>query len=275
MKRFIITALLLIVAGVSVYMLLQAPSNDRDWTIDASRIPTIQENGDSMTIQDVRDWRYDEQGPTEERWIEQTYRPEDITAVWFVVNPFKGWDGVAHTMLVFDFKDREPVVVSVEARRENGEDFWVGYGLFRQYELAYIWGTERDLYTRRAVYWQEELYMYPLAMEHEYAVHLFKELAATTNDLHTKPRFYNSLTSNCTSVLADSANEVATGTVPWNIARILPGYSEEFLFELGYIDAEGSLDEINVRYAAHNIVREVAHEDDFSGELRKRLGVEM
>ncbi len=275
MVKLLIRLFLLTVAGVGIYLFLQEPSNERDWTTDASRIPIIRTDNGIAIVSDVRDWRYNESGPTEERWIEGRYRPEDITRVWFVVNPFKGWDGVAHTMLVFDFKDGDPAVVSVEARRENGEDFWVGTGLFNQFELIYIWGTERDLYTRRAVYWGEELFMYPLKMTHEYAVNLFNALAAATNDLSKHPRFYNSLTSNCTNLLADSANAVKPDTLPWHIARILPGYSEEYLYDLGFINASGTLPEIKTRHAIRDFVRDVANEPDFSKALRERMGYEI
>ncbi len=271
MKRLALRILTLTVLGLGIYLFLQTPSNDRNWTTDASRIPAIRMEDNNAIISDVRDWRYDANGPTEERWKEGRYRPEDITRVWFVVNPFKGWDGVAHTMLVFDFKDSEPVVVSVEARREHGEDFWIGTGLLRQYELIYLWGTERDFYTRRAVYWGEELFMYPLKMDHAYAVELFETLARATNELPEHPRFYNSLTDNCTNLLADSANAVRPDTLSWHIARILPGYSEEFLYDLGYFDASGTLEEVKARYAVRDLVREVANEEDFSAALRQRL----
>lgn len=78
-----------------------------------------------------------------------------LERVWFVeepftIAPFYSFEGVAHTYFVFDFQDQQPVAVSVESRRERGEGYDSIHGLFNEYELMYIWGTERDFTGRRA-----------------------------------------------------------------------------------------------------------------------------
>ena len=82
---------------------------------------------------------------------------DKLERVWFVKEPFTvaplyGFDGIAHTYFVFDFQDQDPVVISVEARRQHGLAYDVVRGAFNEYELTNIWGTVRvafDLVRRR------------------------------------------------------------------------------------------------------------------------------
>ena len=54
-------------------------------------------------------------------------------------------NSIAHTMLSFGFEDGAPVCFSIETRNEIGEEYSALRGLFKNYELVYAGGDERDL----------------------------------------------------------------------------------------------------------------------------------
>jgi hypothetical protein len=172
---------------------------------------------------------------------------------------------------VFDFKDSDPIVVSVEARREKNEKYDAWVGAFNQFELIYLWGTERDETVRRVIVEDNPLYMYPLTISSESSKKLFLELAKTTHELETKPRFYNTFFSNCTNELAKVANKVKPNSVPFNLALFLPGYSVEELYKLGFIPNDQPIEKIKQRYYVSDLIKEIYREASFSALLRNKL----
>jgi hypothetical protein len=184
-----------------------------------------------------------------------------------------GFEGVAHTYFVFDFDDQSPVAVSVESRRERGDGFDVFHGLVNEYELIYVWGTERDLTGRRAVVENNPLDMYPLLCSMDSARQLFLHLAEESRKLETQPRFYNTFTSNCTNELAHAANQAQLGAIPLHPALIFPGFSDGLLYDLGFIPVDAPLETIRQRYAITDTVTALIDEPDFSRLLRLRLDV--
>jgi hypothetical protein len=202
-----------------------------------------------------------------------------LERVWFVKEPFtmpllQGFAGVAHTYFVFDFQDQPPVAVSVETRRERGEGYDALRGLINEYELIYIWGTERDLTGRRAVVEKSQLYMYPLVGSMDSARRLFLNLAEVSRELETRPRFYNTFTSNCTNELAKAANQAQPGAIPPRLALIFPGYSDGLLNDLGFIPNDARLETVRQRYAVTKAVAALIDQPDFSQLLRLRLNVQ-
>jgi hypothetical protein len=231
---------------------------------------------DDVAVENLRDLRYTESGAIRLERFARGFDASRIVRVWFldepfVVPPLTFFRGVAHTYFVFDFEDRPPLAISVEARRERGERYNAWFGLFNQFELIYVWSTEEDGTVRRAVNQGNELYMYPLALSDQAARLLFLQLARTTRELEREPRFYNTLTSNCTNELARVANEIAPGTIPNDLALVLPGYSVELLHRLGFIPNERSVQELRRRYYISDFVRATYREENFSALLRAHL----
>ena len=272
---------ILLAAGVAVLLFLgyvlvvRQPSNDRDWEFGMSNLPSVTFAGDTITLRNVRDFHWSPDGATP-AYVERTFSPDHLERVWFVeepfaFGPFSSLEAVAHTYFVFDFADQPPLVLSVEARRERGEVFDLVRGLLNDFELMYIWGTEQDVTGRRAIVEHNRLYMYPLTIPRESAQALLLELIRTTSALETHPRFYNSLTSNCTNELARVANEVHPDTIPFDKALILPGYADELLYRLGFIPTTSSLAELQDRVFITDEVQRDLDRPDFSAALRASL----
>jgi len=222
-----------------VFYLSQGPSNNKNWETGFDVSPNIQIKGDSFTIKNLRNWKYTKTDVIGFDYINQTYNFSQVEKAWFLVEPFSNnWEAVAHTYFVFDFKDGRTLALSIEARREKGENYNIFLGLFKKYELFYVWGTEEDLTGTRAVQRDHNIYMYPINISVYYTQELLKSLVFESSSLDSTPKFYNSITSNCTNNLAKAANRVNPKAIPNIYYYTLPGNSINKLVKLGYLPAD-------------------------------------
>ena len=112
------------------------PSNDRDWRPEQAVLPEIAFEGDVVRIRNVRNFRHHADGSATPAYDDRTYDLRKIERVWFGVSPFgTSWRGPAHVFLSFGFSDSQHVAISVEARKEVGEEYSIWKGLLRRYEL--------------------------------------------------------------------------------------------------------------------------------------------
>ncbi len=253
MKRFLLIFSGIILVGLLIAVLsivLHAPRSDKNWREDLSRLPSgeVQADG-TIHMRDVRDWTYASSTITWKSWLDESVDPKKITRAWFIVEPFPAWGAVGHTYLTFDFSDGTTLSFSIEARLEDGEPYSAWKGLFNSYELMYTWGTERDFLARRMLFLGHDVRMYPLAISPDTASALFRRLVEETNKLDAKPRFYNTLTENCTNALAYIVNGIAPNTLPWDWSWYLTGLSDGYLMHNGFIaTVDGSVAKTQARY---------------------------
>ena len=69
---------------------------------------------------------------------------------------------VCHTMLCINFADGRHVVVSAETRLPEGVEQNAIAGLYKQYGILYLFGTEEDIYGPRTNIRHEDLSVYPM-----------------------------------------------------------------------------------------------------------------
>jgi len=247
-KKVILFGFLLLVLGTLLFFITRTPSHERNWTDDHRVLPQAEVRDEAVTLYGVRNWQYSKEEPVSKEWIDEVVLdPREITAVWFVLEPFAQFEAVGHSFLSFEFSNGEAYSFSVEARREVGEDYSSIAGVFPKYELIYTWGTERDFITRRLVMLDHPVHFYKLKLSPEDSGGLFKTLARATEDLTSTPRFYNTLTANCTNMLAKIINMTYPGRVPYDLSWNMPGFSDSFLFTQGLITSTSSFEELKAR----------------------------
>ena len=85
----------------------------------------------------------------------------------------------------FGFAGRDYVAVSIETRKARGQSYSTLAGIFKQYELVYIVGDERDLIGLRTSYRkpQEDVYVYRLHGPRENLRRFFLDYIKTMNDM--------------------------------------------------------------------------------------------
>ncbi len=71
---------------------------------------------------------------------------------------------MTHTLVSFGFTDERYLCVSAEARRQAWQRYSPIWGLFRNYELMFVLGDERDIVRLRTNVCPEQIYMYRLRM---------------------------------------------------------------------------------------------------------------
>ena len=240
MRHFLFVLLLGLVlgaAGLWANWMLATPSHDREWRADYDRTVTVTGTGGVHEIGNVRDWSYALDGEvTDATWINARIDPETLKAAYFLKEPFGDSDAIAHTMLSFVFEDGSAYVVSVEARREVGETYEpLKAAILPIFEYVFVWTTERDMFANTIFAAGDELYVYPMVIPLDQQRAVLTAMIDATADIEKKPRFYNTLFSNCTNVLARSVNRISPGAVPWHVSWHLTGYSDAFLFEEGIL----------------------------------------
>lgn len=221
----------LLLMGMGWFFSIPAQQN-RAWAADVSRQFHYERQGQNITIHNVRnfDWRSD--SDYSERWETRHYHLDDITGINVATSYWMG-PQIAHTLVSFDFKNQAPLVFSIEIRKEQGESFSAIGGFFRQFELALIAADEKDiLYTRSNVR-GEQVYFFPIShMSAAEMQALFVAYLHQADALRTQAAWYNSLTSNCTTLVYDMAKSVSKTKLPLNYRLIASGYLPNYLYDL-------------------------------------------
>lgn len=240
-------AVLLLVALVPlIFVALREPSLSRTWDEDVSILAGVEISNDAaITLTQIRDWSYEISSITSKEYFDASFNPKDIVAMWMYEQPLDTPGLIAHTFLVFEFDksyDRGRYLgLSVETRREQGEEYSIIGGALRSFEITHIWATEKDLVTRRVQYLDYPLTRYRLEIPAEYRSQIFSKFAKETKSLASVPHWYNTASNNCTSSLIKYVNESEPGAIPFHYSYVLTGKVDEYLEQLGYKASDYSL----------------------------------
>ena len=246
------------------------PSLDRDWKVEHAVLPEIRIDGNEVHVKNVRSFVYRSADDFDPRYVDRTYHLDQLETVWFVLSPFReDWRGPAHSFLSFGFADSTFVSVSVEARKEVGENYSVWRGLVNTYELLYVIGEETDLVALRAVHWNDDVFVYPIATSEERVRELFLDMMTRAQQLAVRPEYYNTAWNNCTTNLYDHVEKLAPDSWSWDWRLLLPGYSDKLPYELGLIATDLSLDEARERYRVNDKAKAAFGDPRFSILIRE------
>ncbi|MBX2803498.1 MAG: DUF4105 domain-containing protein [Myxococcales bacterium] len=256
--------------GVGVAVLLWyatlRPSADRTWSEDQSRLPRVSIVGDTLTVRDLRAFRYRATDDWDARWVDRSWDLTALQGVDFAVERFSHNEAVAHTFLSFRFADAQPLVVSVEIRKEVGERFGPVRGLFRQFELMYVLADERDAVELRAVHRGNAVYLHPMRATPHQSRAFLESLMAGARAIEEHPRFYNTVAASCTTVLAQHLQEVFD--LPLDHRIYLPGYSDALAFELELIETDVDFEATRQRHRITERAQAAQGRPDFSDAIR-------
>lgn len=268
--RIVGIALAVLIAGGAIVLAVMRPRADRAWVPQHGVMVHAEVRGSAVSLHRMRSFTYSSEDRFTPGYVDRAYDLDKLDSVWFIVTPFsKQWRGPAHTFVSFGFSDSQYVAISVEARREPGETYGPFVGLFKQFELIYVIGDERDLIGSRAAFGGYDVYVYPIRTTRERIRALFLEMVTRANTLASSPEFYNTLTNNCTSNVVAHVNHIAPRPVPRGIKTILPGYADEVAYSLGLIDNAITLDEARRRFRVNDRARQFANDPLFSHRIRE------
>ena len=140
-----------------------------------------------------------------------------------------------HTIASWEFADGRHLAVSIETRKEKGEAYSALRGFFRQYELYYVVGDERDLIGLRTNHRGETVYLYRVGGLMNKGRELLLDYVREINAVAERPRWYNALTHNCTTSIWHHTKAVGSGpTLDWRL--LANGYLVDLAYERGTVN---------------------------------------
>lgn len=271
----------LVAAAVMVAILVACwsairPSNEREWHADVARLAYAEIRGDLVTVRNIRNFDYRTETDYTTRYYDRTFDLRKLDGVDLVAVYWMG-PAIAHLFVTFGFGD-EHLAVSIEARKERSESYSTLGGFFRQYELIYVVGDERDLIRLRSNYRNdppEDVYLMRINAPIENGRRFFLDYIEAINSLHDRPRFYNTLLTNCTTniLLHSRVNE---GHLAYSWKVLMSGYAPEYVYEAGRLDTSLPYPELMRRSRINDAARAADQASDFSRRIRAGLpGMEL
>jgi len=244
-----------------------------DWQQHLSVPSTAEFNGDTVTVKNVRNFRYyPEEKDMHPAYYDKTYNLNEVKRVWYVAEPFNENDLAAHTFVSFEFTNGDFLSISIEARKTKDQIYSVWKGFLRTYPLIYIAADERDVVLLRANLRKDKVYVYPVKLSKpENARLLLVDMLTRMNELTTtKPAWYNTLFANCTSSIVGHINKLSPGRISifsWQLW--LTASADELALKHDLLDTDLSIEEARKKYSINETSLRVGDVSEYSKEIRQ------
>jgi hypothetical protein len=227
---------------LSVWWYRLRPSNQRAWADDVARMTTGTVSGNIVTLHNVRNFAWRTNTDYTQRWETRSYDLDRLVSVDMIMSH---WTGrmIAHMLISFGFDGGGYVTFSVEIRRQKQQSFSEVGGFFKEFELSVIAADERDVIRVRTNVRGEDDFLYRLSMPAAAMRSLFLGYVDEANRLVQAPRFYNTITVNCTTLVYHMMKRIAGG-LPWSYRVLLSGYMPEYVYSIGRLDSRYSLGQL-------------------------------
>lgn len=213
------------------------PKQDRNWSPEVDKMLQYERQGNLVTLHNVRNFNWHSNSDYDVHWETRQYDLDQLTGVNIITSYWMG-PQIAHTLVSFDFANAKPLTFSIEIRKEKHENFSAIGGFFRKYELSLIAADESDIIYTRSNVRNEQVYFFPILMPKAEMRALFNEYLIQADELRHQAEWYNTLTSNCTTLVFDMAQAISQTPLPTDYRLIASGYLPEYLYDLGALNPE-------------------------------------
>jgi uncharacterized protein DUF4105 len=267
------TVIVFLAAFALVWVVWESPtpSNDRDWQTEVAVLPYATIDGDLVTVHNIRNFDYRTETDFTPAYYDRTFNLRRLDRVDLAAVYWMG-PAIAHLFVTFGFGD-DHLAISIEARKDKTKPYATIPGFFKQYELVYVVADERDVIRVRTNYRKsppEEVYLFRIMAPIENGRRVFMDYIHDINEVREHPRFYNTLTTNCTTmILAHSA--VNPGHLPYSWKVLLSGYAPEYVYDSGRLDRSMPFEELKRRVHINAAAQAADQAPDFSRRIRVGL----
>ena len=224
-RRRMLSIYIIVFTAVLIHFFSLEPSNERDWQLDVAVLPHATIDGPLVTMHNIRNFEYRTETDYTPAYYDKVFDLRALEGVDLVAVYWMG-PAIAHIFVSFAFAGGDHLAVSIETRKEKGEGYSTLRGFFRQYELYYVVADERDVIRLRTNYRQdppEDVYVYRVKGPIENGRKLFLEYVRQINALASRAEFYNTLTTNCTTVIWTNT-AVNADRLPFSWKILASGY---------------------------------------------------
>ncbi len=246
------------------------PAQDRQWADDVAQPLHARIEGDRLLLDNVRDFRWRGEDDYDVRWERREYDLSQVRSVDLILSYWMG-PAIAHTLVSFGFADGRQLVFSLEIRKERGESFSALGGFFRRFEAVLVAADERDIVQVRTSVRGEDVYLYRLhGLSQEDMRELLRYYVGQAQALERAPAFYNTLTSNCTTVVFALMRRIVP-TLPLDYRLLLSGYLAEYAADVGGLAPGVPYAQLHERGRISLRARAAGDTVDFSRRIREGI----
>ena len=254
------------------------PQADREWAADVAELVEIKSDKTAPNIvhlRNVRNFAWRSETDFTPNWEERSYDLSQLNTVDVALSYWMG-PAIAHTLVSFGFTDGQHVVFSIEIRKEQHEQFDPLAGFFKHYEMALVAADERDILAVRTNVRGEQVHLYRVNLPQDSMRSLFMAYARQANQLAYVPRFYHTLTANCTTIVWQLARRIGQ-VLPTDWRLLASGYLPEYLRDSGALASmkplellrnEGHITTRAQSWQAPNTSSDAEASADFSRHIR-------
>ena len=242
------------------------PSNNRAWADDVALTLSGEVSDDTAILSNVRNFTWRGAGDYTARWETRRYDLRHLCTVDLITSY---WDipGVAHVLISFGFEDGTYLAFSVEIRRQRNEAFSALGGFFKQFELSVIAADERDVVRVRTNLRGEDDYLYRLRLPVPAIRSLFCAYIDQANSLVHTPRFYNTITVNCTMLVYHMMRHIL-GRLPFSLRLVFTGFLPGYVYSVGGLDQRYTLKQLRTFGRITERARQADGSASFSQDIR-------
>ena len=225
-------AFMLALLGLGIGWDRITPRQDRQWADDvAQRLQVRSFDGRHVVLDNVRNFSWHSESDYDIAWEQRSYDLDQLRSADVLLSYWMG-PAIAHTLVSFGFADGRQLVFSLEIRKEHDESFDALAGFFRRYEMTLVAADERDIVATRTNARGEDVYLYRVsALQGDALRRLFVAYLEQARELDRRPAFYNTLTSNCTTIVWELARSVGAD-LPLDWRLLASGYLAGYLEQL-------------------------------------------
>jgi len=245
------------------------PSLQRDWADEVAETTTITLEGSIARLSHVRNFDWRNETDYTARWESRQYDLNGLRTVDMLLS-YWTHPAIAHTLVSFGFDDGRYLTFSVEIRKERHEQFSEIGGFFKQFETSIIAADERDIIRLRTNIRGEDVYLYRIDMPQDAMRQLFLAYAAEANRLASEPRFYHTITANCTTIVYHMVRQIIPG-LPLDYRLLLSGYLHEYIYDIGGLDTSLPLEALRSQGHINYRAIEADRDPNFSSAIRHGL----
>ena len=265
-------AALAVTAAVAIwYFGFITPNPNEDWITQHAKMPHVEVVGDEVHVGNVRNFIWHTPTDFTPGYEDRVYDVSALSSMYFVISPIFDLEPAAHVWVCFGFSDGQHVAVSVEARGVKGRPFGLFPSMFRQFQLIYVIGDERDVVGLRGVARKAAVRFYPVRATKKEMRAFFLDVMERAHSLEERPEFYNLFTNNCLNNITYHIRRLGARDLPSAVLLVLTGFSDRYAYDFGFIDTNLPFEKAREAYRIDEWMRNTTLDDTFSKRLRETL----